>query len=97
MSKAEILRGNPLARMNLWQFELSKIHAKTKVRKLPVNLWTQGEGNYYADINIPDVSDVDYAEIDFDKSCKSVVATANIDDVGDSLAGKLRIYAYSYC
>ena len=58
---------------------------------MPVELWTQGEGNYYADINIPSVTEFDYAEIDFDKTSKDVVAYAT--DTGDSLSGKLRIYA----
>ena len=64
---------------------------------LAVNAWQsdQSEGSvyiYYADISA-DITADDYAEINFTRGCLSVVADANICPSGETLAGKIRIFA----
>ena len=65
---------------------------------IPVSAWTLNssatdEFVYYADINIVGLTADDTAEIDFDKTSKSVVIDANISDEGETFSGKIRIYA----
>ena len=65
---------------------------------VPVSAWTLNssatdEFVYYADINIVGLTADDTAEIDFDKTSKSVVIDANISDEGETFSGKIRIYA----
>lgn len=95
MEKAEILRGLNLARqtsdvLNFQKFTPRPV--KTNFT-LPVNSWVSGAENFYADIEIAGITANDDAVIDFDKQNKSVVVDAEIQSEGDSLSGKLRIYA----
>ncbi len=65
---------------------------------IPVNSWTLNssatdEFVYYADINIVGLTANDTAEIDFNKTSKTVVGNANISDEGETFSGKIRIYA----
>lgn len=65
---------------------------------IPVNSWTKNSAEtsefvYFADITVSGLSANDYAAIDFDRASQSVVADANICASGETLSGKIRLYA----
>lgn len=48
---------------------------------------------YYADITVNDLTDKDYAEVNFNRASQSVATEANICASGETMTGKIRIYA----
>ena len=48
---------------------------------------------YYADITVNDLTDKDYAEVNFSRASQSVATEANICASGETMTGKIRIYA----
>ena len=60
---------------------------------IPVSDWILDNEKYYADINISGLTANDTAEIYFDKASESVIANADLSEVGETLSGKIRLYA----
>ena len=50
---------------------------------------------YYADITVSNLTANDYAEVNFNRTSQSIAATANVCAAGETMAGKIRIYAKS--
>lgn len=48
---------------------------------------------YYADIAVSDLAAWDYAEVNFDRASQSIATEANICSSGETMAGKIRLYA----
>lgn len=48
---------------------------------------------YYADITVSDLTANDYAEVNFNRASQSVATEANICASGETMTGKIRIYA----
>lgn len=48
---------------------------------------------YYADIVVSGLTANDYAEVNFNRASQRIVAEANICTTGETMAGKIRIYA----
>ena len=95
MNKTKILNGLSMYRQtqNQETFENFIPRPQTVNFTIPVSDWTLNNEKYYADINITGVTTNDYAEIDFASASEEVVANAKVFNYGDSMAGKLRIYA----
>ena len=60
--------------------------------------WTKNNSEtsefvYYADITVSNLTANDYAEVNFNRTSQSIVAKANVCASGDTMAGKIRIYA----
>ena len=48
---------------------------------------------YYADITVNGLTANDYAEVNFNRVSQSIAATANVCAAGETMSGKIRIYA----
>ena len=48
---------------------------------------------YYADIAVSGLTANDYAEVNFNRVSQSIAATANVCAAGETMTGKIRIYA----
>lgn len=48
---------------------------------------------YYADITVNGLTANDYAEVNFTRASQSVLSEANLCPTGDTMAGKIRLYA----
>ena len=48
---------------------------------------------YYVDIAVSGLTANDYAEVNFDRTSQSIATEANICSSGETMAGKIRIYA----
>ena len=48
---------------------------------------------YYADIMVNGLTANDYAEVNFNRVSQSIAATANVCAAGETMTGKIRIYA----
>lgn len=48
---------------------------------------------YYVDIAVSGLTANDYAEVNFDRASQSIATEANICSSGETMAGKIRIYA----
>ena len=60
---------------------------------IPVSDWTLDNEKYFADVNISGLTANDTAEIYFDKASESIIANADLSEVGETLSGKIRLYA----
>lgn len=65
---------------------------------LATSAWTRNSSEtsefvYYADIAVSGLTANDYAEVNFTRASQSIVATANLCPSGDTMSGKIRIYA----
>lgn len=48
---------------------------------------------YYADITVSGLTANDYAEVNFNRASQSIIAEANLCSSGETMSGKIRIYA----
>lgn len=60
--------------------------------------WTKSNSEtsefvYYADIAVSGLTVYDYAEVNFTRASQSVISEANICPSGDTMAGKIRLFA----
>lgn len=65
---------------------------------LAANAWMENSSEtsefvYYADIEVSGLTANDYAEINFTRTSQSVIANADLCLSGDTMSGKIRIYA----
>ena len=95
MTKAEILRGLTISRKVQDRLNFQKFLPRPQDVNftIPVNDWTFDNEKYYADINISGLTANDTAEIYFNKASETVIANADLSEVGETLSGKIRLYA----
>ena len=65
---------------------------------IATSAWTKNSAEtsefvYYADITVSGLTANDYAEVNFDRASQSAVVAANLCAAGDTLSGKIRLYA----
>lgn len=65
---------------------------------LAVSAWMENSSEtsefvYYADIEVSGLTANDYAEVNFTRTSQSVIANADLCPSGDTMSGKIRIYA----
>lgn len=65
---------------------------------IAANAWQENSSEtsefvYYADITVSGLTVNDYAEVNFNRTSQNIIATANICPSGDTMSGKIRIYA----
>ena len=65
---------------------------------IPVSSWAKNNSEtsefvYYADITASGLTSNDYAEINFSRASQSIVSEANLCASGETLSGKIRLYA----
>lgn len=65
---------------------------------IPVSAWHKNNSEtsefvYYADINVSGLTVNDYAEVNFTRGSQSLATEANICASGETMTGKIRIYA----
>ena len=65
---------------------------------IPISAWHKDNSEtsefvYYADITVSGLTVNDYAEVNFTRGSQSIATEANICSSGETMAGKIRIYA----
>ena len=95
MTKAEILRALTISRKVQDRLNFQKFLPRPQDVNfsIPVSDWTLDNEKYYADINISGLTANDTAEIYFDKASETVIANADLSEFGETLSGKIRLFA----